>query len=465
MQQNYNKKRKLNKLKASLLLLMMALFAIPAQAQTRANEIRMKTGTETITDEVEYDFYDTGGPYIMDPSLDPGNNYNWVTWYQHNESYLLHLINPKASDGKGILVNFNYLLINNDYLRIYEGDLESPENLIAELTCNDFSTNNYAGFTVMSHGNMTIRFESDYHWRDAGWAAKVYLWDYQRQPPVANMQACASYIQLTPGSKAAGTNGETKMYYNINNENEPDPGDPTTGVIEYTAPFQLIAAPATVKVVLTENGVASRVATYTFSHLITPPNPPTITHVAGTNTVIIKAPAVPSDQNDTYYVQYSLDNTDPRYSTHDVVKADTIDLLEPCTIRAVTHGTTCPNIFSTEVTETISTIYVPTPVIDVTGTNGPGSGTITCSLADATIYYTMDGTEPTTSSINHGTSPINLSNVPAGTTIKAMAHMDGEGYQNSVVATFVYLPDNAQGGGGVFGDVVLLDDREDHRWR
>ncbi len=465
MQQNYNKKRKLNKLKASLLLLMMAIFAIPAQAQTRANEIRMKTGTETITDEVEYDFYDTGGPYIMDPSLDPGNNYNWVTWYQHNESYLLHLINPKASDGKGILVNFNYLLINNDHLKIYEGDLESPENLIADLTCNDFSTNNYAGFTVMSHGNMTIRFESDYHWRDAGWAAKVYLWTYAPQPPVANMQACASYIQLTPGSKAAGTNGETKMYYNINNQNDPIPGETLHGTQEYTGPFQLTEAPATVKVILSEGtGIWSTVATYTFNHLITPPNPPTITHVAGTNTVIIKAPAVPADQNDTYYVQYSLDGSDPRYSSHDVVKADTIDLLEPCTIRAVTHGTTCPNIFSTEVTETISTIYVPTPVITVTGTDGPGNGTITCSLTDATIYYTMDGSEPTTATTTYGTSPIALSNVPAGTTIKAMAHMEAEGYQNSVVASFVYLPDNAQGGGGVFGDVVLLDDREDHSW-
>ena len=473
MQKYYNMKRKLNKLKASLLLLMMAAFAIPAQAQTRANEIRMKTGSESLSDNVVYNFYDTGGPYIMSPEQDPENNYNWVTWYQHDESYLLHLINPFAGSTttKGVKIIFNYLLINNDHLKIYEGDLEDPSKLIADLTCNDYSTNNFAGYTVMSHGNMTLRFESDYHWRDAGWDALVELWDYAPQPPVANMEACDSYVELLSGSK--GTSN-TNMYYTTDG-NDPafgDPLGPTT--YEYTAPFEITVAPTVVKTITVENGTAtSAVGTYTFNRLITPPGAPTITHVAGTNTVIITAPAVPSDINDTYYVKYSLDGSDPRYSTNDVVKADTIELTQPCTVKAVTHGTTCPNIFSTEVSETISTIYVPTPEITVTGVydedenpDGLGNGQITCSLAGATIYYTLDGTTPTVSSPNSGTSPITLSDVPAGTTVKAMAHMDGEGYENSNIATFVYIPTNAQGEqtSGVFGSVVLLDDREPHSW-
>jgi hypothetical protein len=473
MQKYYNMKRKLNKLKASLLLLMMAAFAIPAQAQTRANEIRMKTGSESLSDNVVYNFYDTGGPYIMSPEQDPENNYNWVTWYQHDESYLLHLINPFAGSTttKGVKIIFNYLLINNDHLKIYEGDLEDPSKLIADLTCNDYSTNNFAGYTVMSHGNMTLRFESDYHWRDAGWDALVELWNYAPQPPVANMEACDSYVELLSGSK--GTS-DTKMYYTTDG-NDPafgDPLGPTT--YEYTAPFEITVAPTVVKTITVENGTTtSAIGTYTFNRLITPPGAPTITHVAGTNTVIITAPAVPSDINDTYYVKYSLDGSDPRYSTNDVVKADTIELTQPCTVKAVTHGTTCPNIFSTEVSETISTIYVPTPEITVTGVydedenpDGLGNGQITCSLAGATIYYTLDGTTPTVSSPNSGTSPITLSDVPAGTTVKAMAHMDGEGYENSNIATFVYIPTNAQGEqtSGVFGSVVLLDDREPHTW-
>ena len=457
-------------MKGALALFLFLFVGMTVQAQTRANEIRMKTGSESLSDNVVYNFYDTGGPYIMSPEQDPENNYNWVTWYQHDESYLLHLINPFAGSTttKGVKIVFNYLLINNDHLKIYEGDLEDPSKLIADLTCNDYSTNNFAGYTVISHGNMTIRFESDYHWRDAGWDAKVLLWDYAPQPPVANMEACDSYVELLSGSK--GTS-DTKMYYTTDG-NDPafgDPLGPTT--YEYTAHFEITEAPTVVKTITVENGTAtSAIGSYTFNRLITPPGAPTITHVAGTNTVIIKAPAVPSDQNDTYYVQYSLDNTDPRYSSHNVVKADTIQLTQPCTIRAVTHGTTCPNIFSDETTETISTIYVPTPVINITGSstanNGAGSGTITCSLPGTIIYYTTDGTTPTVSSPNSGTSPISLSDVPAGFTIKAMAHKEGQGYQNSNIATFVYIPTNAQGeqSSGVFGSVVLLDDREPHSW-
>ena len=454
-------------LRAVFLALCALIFIVPSQAQTRANEIRMKTGTETITDEVIYDFYDTGGPYIKTPEEDPNNDYNWVTWYQHNESYLLHLTNPKADLGKGIVIEFNYLLINNDHLKIYEGDLENEENLIVDLTCNDYSTAYPEGYTVTSHGNMTLRFESDYHWRDAGWAAKVYLHDYMPKPPVVIMQACASFVELLPGSMANGTGAVTKMYYNINNSNDPDPNDMlATGTIEYTGPFELTDAPVTVKAILSENGVLSAVSTHTFNRLITPPAAPTITQVPNTNIVYIIAPAVPSDINDTYYVRYTIDGTNPISGT-EALKGDTIELLSPCTVKAVVRGTTCPDIFSEMASKTISTIYVPTPVINVTGEatgSALGSGSITCSLADATIYYTLDGTTPTTSSPNFGTSPITLSDVPAGTTIKAMAHMDGEGFENSNVATFVYIPGGESGTSGVFGSVVLLDDREDHNW-
>ncbi len=463
MQKYYNKKRKLNKLKASLLLLMMAAFAIPAQAQTRANEIRMKTGNETITDELTYNFYDSGGPHVMPPEQDPNNDYNWVSWYQHNESYLLHFIKPSGYDTKGIKMVFNYLLINNDHLKIYEGDLESEENLIVDLTCNDYSTNNFEGYTVTSHGNMTIRFESDYHWRDAGWEALVELWDYSPQPPVALMEACDNNIILLPGSKGEGTNG-TEIYYttdgstplyNVQNHSI------TVGTL-YTGPFSITQAPTTVKAILVENGTKSSiVASYTFSTLITPPAAPTLVRVANTNQVIITAPPVPADQNDTYYVRYSLD-TDPQYSDLEQAKADTIEVDHPCRVRAVTRGTTCPDTFSEEAYLDITQIYVPTPVITINGTGDTGTATITCSLDGSTIYYTIDGSDPTTTTTTYGSSPITLS-VPAGTTVKALAAHSGEAYISSSIATAIYIP-GGDGGQGVYGSVVLLDDREDHNW-
>ncbi|MBR1514046.1 MAG: chitobiase/beta-hexosaminidase C-terminal domain-containing protein, partial [Bacteroidales bacterium] len=460
-------------LRCTLLILGLLAGANVAKAQTRANDIRMKTGNEVISDAVPYNFYDSGGPYIMEPEEDPNNDYNWVTWYQHDESYLLHLVKPAGFDTKGIKIVFNYLLINDDHLMIYEGDLEDPDKLIVDLTNNDYSTGYGSGYTVMSHGNMTIRFTANYHWRDAGWDASVMLYDYTPQPPVAVMEACDNLIYLLPGSMSANGSANTKMVYTTDGTTPSI--NVTNGSIlngtEYTAPFRITAA-TTVKAILVENGTtSSTVSTYTFNSLITPPDAPTIARVDGTNKVIITAPAVPAGQNDTYYVRYSIDGSNPQYSSLERAKADTIELTQPCTVKAVTRGTTCPDTFSEEASETYSTIYVPTPEINVTGTynvnNGAGSGTITCSLSNATIYYTMDGTVPTTSSTNHGTSPVSLTSVPAGTTIKAMAHVEGSGYQDSQVATFVYIPtgdDNQPVNGGVFGSVVLLDDREDHDW-
>ena len=446
-------------MRTAFLALCAVLFALPVKAQTRANEIRMKTGVESISDAVTYNFYDSGGPYIMTPSQDPNNEYNWVTWYQHNESYVLHLTNPVANIGKGIRIDFNYLLVNNDHLEIFEGDGTNAENLIVDLTNNDFSTGYDTinqKYSVMSHGNMTIRFTSDYHWRDAGWHALLATWNYVPQPPVALMEACENNIVLLNGSK--GTTS-TAIYYTTDGS---VPVWSTSGLTNgtlYEGPFPITQA-TTVKAITVENGTtSSTVSTYVFNRLITPPAEPTITHVPNTNIVIITAPPVPSDQNDTYYVRYSIDGGDPRYSHLEQDHGDTIELAAPCTVKAVTRGTTCPDIFSDEVDEEISTIYVPTPVINITGSGANGTVEITCSLSDATIYYTIDGNDPTTSS-----TPYNGSfTVPAGTTVKAMAYKEGQGYVASNIASAIYIP-GGQGGQGVYGTVVLLDDREDHSW-
>lgn len=476
MQKYYNKKRKLNKLKTCLLLLMMAAFAIPAQAQTRANEIRMKTGNETITDELIYNFYDSGGPYIMDPEDDPNNDYNWVTWYQHNESYLLHLVKPAGYDTKGIQITFNYLLINDDHLKIYEGDLENEENLIVDLTCNDFSTAYPQGYKVVSHGNMTLRFESNGQYRDAGWDADVRLWDYSPQAPVALMEACDNNIVLLPGSKGEGANG-TEIYYttdgstplyNVQNHSI------TVGT-PYTGPFAITSA-TTVKAILVENGTtSSTVSTYEFNSLITPPVQPTITRVAGTNNFEIDA-HWSNDLRDTYYIHYTTDGTDPQYapasqqlvcSERDASgnyfnKINTVTMDHPGKLRVVTRGTTCTELFSEEASETVTEVFVPTPEITVSGTGNTGTAQIICSLPGATIYYTLDGTDPTTATTTSGTSPLSVS-VPAGSTIKAMAAHTGTGYTQSGIASAIYIP-GGDGNSGVFGTTVLLDDREDHSW-
>ena len=383
------------------------LIAVPAKAQTRANDIRMKTGNEIITDEVTYNFYDSGGPNIVDPVNDPNNLVNWVSMYQHNESYLLHLIKPAGFDTKGIQITFNYLLINDDHLKIYEGDSEDPDNLIVDLTNNDYFTGYASGYTVISHGNMTLRFESNGSYRDLGWDASVVLYNYTPQAPAALMEACDNNVVLLPGSMSANGAANTMMVYTTD-ESTPVYNS-STGIYngtEYTAPIAITNVSTTVKAILVENGTtSSTVSTYTFSTLITPPETPTITHVEGTNDFEINA-HWNSGLRDTYYIQYTTDGDDPKYAPANqqlvcseklsdgtyVNKINTVTMDHTGTLRVVTRGTTCTELFSVEASVNVDEIYVPAPTIEVTGetstNNGLGSGNITCSLAAATIYYT-----------------------------------------------------------------------------
>ena len=65
--------------------------------------------------------------------------------------------------------------------------------------------------------------------------------------------------------------------------------------------------------------------------------------------------------------------------------------------------------------------------------NEPQTVTIACTTEDATIHYTMDGTDPTESSPIYS-SPLFITET---TTVKAMAVKDG--YENSAIATAVYV--------------------------
>lgn len=446
--------------------LLLSLFVMASLGSMAQIEFKMKNGTETInpgTNTITYYFFDSGGKKNVN------NAEYWTTWYQQNESYLLHLVKATGNDDKGIKITFDYLLINNDHLLIYEGDEEDDDALIVDLTCNDYSTGYGNSFTVMSHGNMTIRFISDRQYRDEGWEAEVELVDYEPQAPVALMEACDNKVHLLPGSMAL--NGTTEMYYTIN-------GGTKT---KYTGPFAVNVGDkviATLEETTTENNTPVTVASaaspeYTFTKIPTAPSivgyeNSIITREPNTNKITLKAPPVPQGANETYWIRYTIDGSDPRTSTTEFkcsYGADTtIEVTQIGWVRAVIRGTTCPDLLSDSVGLAIGTIYLPAPTINVTGTpTGSGSITMPAAFSTATIYYTIDGTDPSTSTTTYGTSPVPLSNIPAGTTIKAIAHTGTAGYDDSPIATFIYIPDGAENG-GVFGDIVLLDDREDHSW-
>ena len=149
--QPMKQKKKPLGMRAFAMILFMALFSQIAQAQT-SQVLKMTNGTREVPAANGFLFYDSGGPLLFDPEdyPDEADEYNWTTWYQHNEEYTLTLTVP---DGYGIQIEFSKLLVNNDTLRFYEGNSVSPENLIGEFCNNEYSTS-FGTFKVTSHGNM-----------------------------------------------------------------------------------------------------------------------------------------------------------------------------------------------------------------------------------------------------------------------------------------------------------------------
>ena len=107
-------------------------------------------------------------------------------------------------------------------------------------------------------------------------------------------------------------------------------------------------------------------------------------------------------------IRYTLDGTDPLNNPRHLGYSTPISVTGGNTLRAVA---TRPGYTSTS-EYTISS--VATPVISVDG----GNVTISCATDGSTVYFTTDGSEPTTSSSTYSTT---ISGLAAGTTVKAIA--------------------------------------------
>ena len=486
MQKYYPKKRMLNKLKTGLLLLVMVLFAGAATAQTLPDPFNMTRGTYTVQNSKVYKFYDSGGPDLYTPEEDPNNDYNWVTWYQPNEDITVTLL--PGTSGYGIEVDFSftgaYLNINNDFLSFYDGSQATDANLIATYSCNDYfvSSPGITGFKVQSHGAMTIVFSSDGRYNAEGWNAQISLvQNYTPQPPVVLRSKCGNTIQLFPTTKGENT---SQYFYTLPNGSEQEYTlGASIDVDSYTFPLSVSARSKI-------DGDYSSSKSYSIASKVQAYDPPTYVHNPGNNTVTPWFIAKPESLRDTYYIRYYIGNnpgTDPNTwpsnqefrqpdYTYEPVAAGDIDYSDyvpPFTVAMALRGTTCNTLFSTIVSVTISEIAVVKPTITF-GTGNTTTATLDCDMTapqgkSIRMFYTTDGSTPTmNSSLYEGA----ISNITAGTTVKAIAVMmeqnEGQwvqspGYGISAVASEMYLP-GGEGQSGVYGDIVLLDDREPHTW-
>ncbi|MBL6749291.1 MAG: chitobiase/beta-hexosaminidase C-terminal domain-containing protein [Nevskia sp.] len=213
-----------------------------------------------------------------------------------------------------------------------------------------------------------------------------------------------------------------------------DGSTPTIGSAKYTAPIA-VSATTTIKAIAAGgNFSASPVASATYTiHL--PAATPTFSPAGGAYTTV-QSVAI-SDTSAGVTIYYTTDGSTP--TTGSAVYSAPISVTTTTTIKAIASG---GNFSTSPVASATYTITLPA----ATPTFSPAAGTYTAAqdvtISDttpgATIYYTTDGSTPTTGSTVYSGTAIN---VAATATIKAIATAGGFSVSSVGSATYtIHLP-------------------------
>lgn len=197
-------------------------------------------------------------------------------------------------------------------------------------------------------------------------------------------------------------------------------------------------ASATLTVTASATGAPNQQATATIT-VWTPAQQPTINRSG--NDVTLETISTGAT------IYYTTDGSTPTTSSTVYTGPFSIESLTyPVTINAIAvRGSST----SSMATQTFAAPKAAQPTISISSS---GSVTIACPTDGATIYYTTNGTDPTTSSTPY-TAPFTVGNE---VTVKAIAVKSG--YDNSDVASAEYITSSVSGG------KVVLNDYEDHNW-
>lgn len=150
-------------------------------------------------------------------------------------------------------------------------------------------------------------------------------------------------------------------------------------------------------------------------------------------------------------IYYTTDGTIPTSSSTTYTSViDLTSLTLPVTIKAIAIRNGNSSSVSSDTYESLMCVQ---PVISIAP-----NGAVTITAESGTIiYYTTNGDTPTASETTTNKKYTASFNVISETTVKAIAVKDG--YDNSAVASAVYLVSGITSGGK-----VILNDYEDHNW-
>jgi hypothetical protein len=210
------------------------------------------------------------------------------------------------------------------------------------------------------------------------------------------------------------------IYYTTNGST------PTTSSAAYTGPIT-VTTTQTIKAIAAAPGyTTSAVASATYTIQV-PAATPALSPGGGTFTSSVAVTLTDSTPGATIY--YTTNGSTP--TTASAAYTGPITVTQTTTINAIAGA---PGYTTSAVASATYTIQVATPTFSVApGTySQPRSVALGDTTSGATIYYTTDGSTPTTSSAAY-TGPIAVTQT---TTIKAMAAKPG--MANSPVATATY---------------------------
>jgi Chitobiase/beta-hexosaminidase C-terminal domain len=228
----------------------------------------------------------------------------------------------------------------------------------------------------------------------------------------------------------ADATGGTTIYYTTNGTT------PTTASIKYTGPIA-VAASETLQAIAVETGYTNSLAgsvTYTINSTLALP-----TFSPGPGIYIATQSVTIGENNPGTTIYYTTDGTTPTTSSTKYTGPITVSSSETLEVFAVETGHVNSPVATASYTINSANSALPAPVFSVPAGTYTASQSVAVSDATsgATIYYTINGATPSTSSTKY-TGPITVS---SSETLEAIAVETG--HTNSPVAAAAYTINSA----------------------